>query len=879
MTSINDTRTAFLDFFAANDHQVVPSSPITPKDDPTLLFVNAGMAPLKDYFSGARTPPSRQLASAQKCVRAGGKHNDLDNVGYTSRHHTFFEMLGNFSFGDYFKERAIDLAWRLLNKELGLAKERLTVTVYHEDEEAAALWRKISGLADDRIIRISTDDNFWSMGDVGPCGPCSEIFYDHGDHVPGGPPGSPDEDGDRFVEIWNLVFMQFDRQADGEMRPLPNPCIDTGSGLERLAAVLQGVTSNFDTDLFRHLIEASERVTGNTDPAMAASHRVIADHLRTAAFLVAEGVLPSNEGRGYVLRRIMRRALRHMHMLGADTLPFAALVQPLVESMGGYYTELADHQQAIEKSFANESEQFRTTLDRGLRILEREAARLSDGAAFPGEVAFHLYDTHGFPLDLTQDVLRPRNIDVDTDAFDDAMAEQRARARAAWSGSGDAKADEIWTALNERLGDTPFHGYDDTEHAAKITAIVVDGIEREQLSAGERGALVCSSSAFYGESGGQIGDTGSITATGTPPARFAVADTQKPTGGLIAHFGELTEGTLHIGDAVAQHVDRDRRTLSAANHSATHLLHAALRDVLGPHVRQKGSYVGPDRLRFDFSHDAAVTPEELGAIENLVNAVITGNAPTDVRVMAMDDALQTGAIAQFDENYGDQVRVLSIGRNDDAPFSIELCGGTHVNATGDIGLFRIVGESSIGSGVRRIEAVTHRGALEHTRQNDDLLNRIQLLTKSSRERVFEDVQRLLAERKQLQQQIGKLREQNVLTELRAQTAETLGEMRFVGAIVDGFAGRELKDLAKRIMGQSNADILCLLSPGQKNTAAVVGVSKQKAKQLAAKEILQTALDAMGGGSGGGSPTLAQGAGPAGADPEKGLDAIRVLLTD
>ena len=656
--STHDIRAAFLSFFEHRQHQVTPSAPITPKDDPTLLFVNAGMAPLKDYFSGARTPPSRRMVSSQKCVRAGGKHNDLDNVGYTARHHTFFEMLGNFSFGDYFKPDAIEFAWNFLTGELGIDKNRLLATVYHTDDEAAELWRKIAGLPDERIIRIATDDNFWSMGDTGPCGPCSEIFYDHGDHVAGGPPGSPDEDGDRFVEIWNLVFMQFERFADGRQENLPAPCIDTGSGLERVAAVLQGVTSNFETDIFKTLITTSQNITGNRDPELAASHRVVADHIRTCAFLVAEGVMPSNEGRGYVLRRIMRRAMRHLNLLGADDIAFHKLVAPLVDTMGDHYQELRTEQARIEHALQTEEKQFRATLDRGMRLLERELDATATGAMFSGEVAFRLYDTYGFPLDLTQDVLRGQNMSVDVAAFDALMTEQRERARASWSGSGDAKGSQVWNELADTVPATKFTGYDKLTDTGTVRAIVVDGAAQSSAAAGTQVAVVFDRSPFYAESGGQVGDQGQASGAGVG---LTITDTQKPAGGLHAHIGVVAEGELRIGAQLTLSVNADTRRGAAAHHSATHLMHAALREVLGDHVGQKGSYVGPDRLRFDFSHPSAVTVDELRQIEAIVNSQVALNRATDVRLMELEDALATGAMAMFDERYDDQVRVLSMG--------------------------------------------------------------------------------------------------------------------------------------------------------------------------------------------------------------------------
>ena len=855
-TSTNDIRKAFLNYFGDHEHQIIASAPITPKDDPTLLFVNAGMAPMKDYFSGARTPPSVRMTSSQKCVRAGGKHNDLDNVGYTARHHTFFEMLGNFSFGDYFKPEAIEFAWKLLTGELGIDKDRLLVTVYHTDDEAAQLWRKIAHLPDERIIRIATDDNFWSMGDTGPCGPCSEIFYDHGDHIFGGPPGSPDEDGDRFVEIWNLVFMQFERFADGRQESLPAPCIDTGSGLERVAAVLQGVTSNFDTDTFRTLIAASEEITGNRDAQLAASHRVVADHIRTCAFLVAEGVLPSNEGRGYVLRRIMRRAMRHLNLLGSDDVAFYKLVQPLVDSMGEHYQELRTECTRIEHALQTEEAQFRATLDRGMRLLERELEATAAGSKFSGEVAFRLYDTYGFPLDLTQDVLRAQDISVDVDAFDTLMAQQRERARASWSGSGDAKGAQVWNELADSVTPTEFTGYDKLADEGSVVAIVVDGQQQQSVSAGTQAAVLFDRSPFYAESGGQIGDRGEAQGS---DASFNITDTQKPAAGLHAHIGTVTAGALKVGDRLNLSVDAAARRGAAAHHSATHLMHAALREVLGEHVGQKGSYVGPDRLRFDFSHPSAVTPEELRRIETIVNAQVAANKATDIRTMDLEDALATGAMAMFDERYDDQVRVLSMGDAGDKPYSIELCGGTHVERGGDIGLFKILSEASVGAGVRRIEAVTGTQAIAANQANEQLLAEVQGAIKSSRERLLDDVNKLVEERKSLLNELKGLREANAVAQVTSREAEQLGDARFLGVALDGFGGRELKDLAKRLLSDNRADVVCLLSNGDKNTGVVVGVNKAQSKATPAKELLGAALDAIGGGSGGGSPTMAQGA--------------------
>lgn len=872
--STDDLRSAFLNFFAANGHQIEASSPITPKDDPTLLFVNAGMAPLKDFFVGDRKPPQPRMTSSQKCVRAGGKHNDLDNVGYTARHHTFFEMLGNFSFGDYFKEEAISFAWKLLTSELGINPEKLSVTVYHTDEEAKTLWRKIAGLPDHRIIPIATDDNFWSMGDTGPCGPCSEIFYDHGEHIFGGPPGSPDEDGDRFVEIWNLVFMQYERFGDGRQENLPKPCIDTGSGLERVAAALQGVTSNFDIDLFQHLIHASQELTGNRDPKLIASHRVIADHLRTCAFLVAEGVLPSNEGRGYVLRRIMRRAMRHLNLLGTDEVLFYKLVPSLIEVMGGHYQELGAEQTRIEHAFKGEEEQFRTTLGRGMELLEKEVANMSSGSNFSGETAFRLYDTYGFPLDLTQDVLRGQNIQVDTDGFDEHMAVQKQRSRQAGFTSGDMKSTPIWNTLADAQPASEFTGYDKLTDTGKLLAIVQDGNLVEQASSGSEVALLLDRTPFYAESGGQVGDVGEIRTSGG--AVIEIKDTQKPATGLHVHIGTVTSGALRTGDSAELSVAEEPRRFSAANHSATHLMHAALRQVLGDHVSQKGSYVGPDRLRFDFSHNAPVTQQELDAIEAIVNEQVVANQDTSIRSMPLNEALETGAMAMFDEKYGDDVRVLAMGAvnpGTERSFSIELCGGTHVGRGGDIGLFKILSESSVGAGVRRIEAVTNLAAFAQLKANERLLLELQAVAKSSPERLVEDVQKLVAERKRLTAELKNLRENDAVNQIANAKPEQIGELRFIGAAVTGFAGRELKDLVKKLLSDNRADVICLLSEGEKNTGMVVGVSKAQAKTTAAKDLLNQAFAAAGGGSGGGSPTLAQGASSAVLDEAANTAAL------
>ncbi|MBL0965997.1 MAG: alanine--tRNA ligase, partial [Blastomonas sp.] len=756
MTSTNDIRRSFLEYFGGNGHDIVPSAPLVPHNDPTLMFVNAGMVPFKNVFTGLETRANPRATSSQKCVRAGGKHNDLDNVGYTARHHTFFEMLGNFSFGDYFKEEAIHHAWTLVNKTWGLAADRLTVTVYHTDDEAFGLWKKIAGLPDERIIRIATSDNFWSMGDTGPCGPCSEIFYDHGDHIFGGPPGSPDEDGDRFIEIWNLVFMQYEQHADGSRTNLPRPSIDTGMGIERIAAVMQGVHDNYDIDLFKALIAASGQATGTaTTGDNQASHRVIADHLRATSFLIADGVLPANEGRGYVLRRIMRRAMRHAHILGAADPLMHRLVPTLVAEMGQAFPELLRAQPLIEETLEREETRFRQTLDKGLRLLDEATADLAEGAVLSGETAFRLYDTYGFPYDLTEDALRSRGLGVDREGFDTAMAAQKAAARAAWKGSGEAASAEIWYDIAERAGGTEFTGYTATEGEAEVVALVRDGAEIDSASAGESVTILVNQTPFYGESGGQMGDAGVISSLGGLKA--VVDDTSKPLGRLHAHQARVEAGSIKVGDTVHLAVDVERRDALRANHSATHLLHAALRHHLGGHVTQKGSMVAPDRLRFDFSHPKALTEAEIAAVEAEVNAEIRANETVTTRLMGPDDAVQAGALALFGEKYGEEVRVLSMGRATDKHYSVELCGGTHVRALGDIGIFRIVSESAVSSGVRRIEALTGEGARQWLVARDERVKAIAALVKTSPDEVEARIAALVDERRALERELAEAR--------------------------------------------------------------------------------------------------------------------------
>src|SRR5271163_699914 len=760
MSGVNEIRSTFLNFFADNGHAIVPSSPLVPRNDPTLMFTNAGMVQFKNVFTGVEKRPYARATTSQKCVRAGGKHNDLDNVGYTARHHTFFEMLGNFSFGDYFKDRAIELAWNLITKEFGLPPERLTITVYADDDQAFDLWKKIAGLPDSRIIRIATSDNFWAMGDTGPCGPCSEIFYDHGDHIPGGPPGSPDADGDRFIEIWNLVFMQFETLPGGERVNLPRPSIDTGMGLERIAAVLQGVHDNYDIDLFRALIRASADLTGvDSDGPQRASHRVIADHLRASAFLVADGVLPSNEGRGYVLRRIMRRAMRHAQILGARDPLMWRLVPALTREMGQAYPELIRAESLISETLKLEETRFRSTLVRGLSILEDETRSLRDGGVLNGETAFRLYDTYGFPLDLTQDALRARGLAVDTDGFNAAMERQRAEARRAWAGSGEAATETVWYALRERVGATEFLGYETEAAEGVIGAILKDGAEVETLNVGERGSLILNQTPFYGEAGGQVGDVGEITA---PGFRAEVVDTRKKLGDLIVHDVAIVEGAARPGMAVELAVDHAARAATRANHSATHILHEALRLVLGDHVAQKGSLVSPERLRFDFAHPKPISAEELEAVEDIANRVVLENAEVTTRLLGLDDARALGARALFGEKYGDEVRVVSMGEIEDAAnqertYSIELCGGTHVRRTGDIGLITIVGESAVAAGVRRIEAKTRDEARKWLEADARGLADVAGLLKAPPGKAAERLEALIEDKRKLERELAEAR--------------------------------------------------------------------------------------------------------------------------
>jgi alanyl-tRNA synthetase len=877
MSSTNEIRRSFLDYFGREGHEIVPSAPLVPYNDPTLMFVNAGMVPFKNVFTGLETRAIPRATSSQKSVRAGGKHNDLDNVGYTARHHTFFEMLGNFSFGDYFKEQAIVHAWTLLTREWGLPKDRLLATVYHTDDEAFALWRKIAGLPEDRIIRIATKDNFWAMGDDGPCGPCSEIFFDHGEHIAGGPPGSPDEDGDRFIEIWNLVFMQFEQAAGEIVGELPKPSIDTGMGLERIAAVLQGQHDNYDTDTFRALIDASVNLTGvAAEGESRASHRVIADHLRSTSFLLADGVLPSNEGRGYVLRRIMRRAMRHAHLLGAKEPLMHRLVPALIGEMGQAYPELGRAQPLVEETLLREEVQFRRTLTNGLKLLDEATAGLGAGAELPGETAFRLYDTYCFPYDLTEDALRARGIGVDRAGFDAAMAQQKAAARAAWKGSGEAASGEVWFDIAEREGASEFTGYTSTSGEGWVVALVRDGAEVASASAGEDVVVLTNQTPFYGESGGQTGDTGTIEGAGG--LRIVVTGTTKPLGRLHAHQGRIDAGTIRIGDTVHLAVDTERRDAIRANHSATHLLHAALRHRLGAHVTQKGSAVEAGRLRFDFSHPAALSAEDIAAIEAEVNAEIRANEPVVTRLMSPDDAIAAGAMALFGEKYGDEVRVLSMGRD---AYSVELCGGTHVRATGDIGLLRIVSEGAVSSGVRRIEALTGEAARQWLVDREERLKAAAGLLRTAPDEVEARLAALLDERRKLERELAEAKKALALGggagTAAASADEQVNGVTFSGQVIEGLDPRELRgllDSAKARM-RSGVAAICAVNEGKASFAAAV--TDDLTARFSAVDLVRAGVEALGGKGGGGRPDMAQGGGPDGAKAAEAIAAVRALI--
>ncbi|WP_428627640.1 alanine--tRNA ligase [Sphingopyxis sp.] len=882
MTSTNDIRRSFLDYFAGTGHHIEASAPLVPYNDPTLMFVNAGMVPFKNVFTGLETRPYSTAASSQKCVRAGGKHNDLDNVGFTARHHTFFEMLGNFSFGDYFKEQAIHHAWNLITKTWGLAPERLTVTVYHTDDEAFDLWKKIAGLPEERIIRIATNDNFWSMGDTGPCGPCSEIFYDHGDHIWGGPPGSPEEDGDRFVEIWNLVFMQYDQRGPGDRIDLPKPSIDTGMGLERVAAVLQGVHDNYDTDTFKALIAASVDLTGvPAEGATQASHRVIADHLRASSFLIADGVLPSAEGRGYVLRRIMRRAMRHAHLLGAKDPLMYRLLPSLTAEMGAAYPELIRAQPLIAETLEREETKFRQTLDKGLRLLDEATVGMGAGATLPGDVAFKLYDTFGFPYDLTEDALRTQDIAVDRAGFDAAMAQQKAAARAAWKGSGQKASEEVWFDLAETNGSTEFTGYGATSGEGQVIALVKDGVSVGEAKAGDELVVLTNQTPFYGESGGQMGDSGTIATLGG--AKASVSDTGKPLGRLHAHNAKLEAGSLKVGDTVQLTVDAERRDRIRANHSATHLLHAALRNRLGEHVTQKGSLVAEDRFRFDFSHPKALSAEEIADVEADVNAQIRGNEAVTTRLMTPDDAVAAGALALFGEKYGDEVRVLSMGKATDNHYSVELCGGTHVRALGDIALLKIIGESAVSSGVRRIEALTGEAARAWLNGRDEALKAAAAALKTSPDDVPARVAQLAEALKKAERELADAKKALALGgagggggTAAGPAVEQIGDTAFMAQVVDGLDPKELRGTVDGLKKQVGSGVAMLVAVNDGRASVAVGVTEGVAHN--AVDLVKLAVAALGGQGGGGRPDMAQGGGPDGGAADAAVAAVKAALT-
>lgn len=880
MSGVNEIRSTFLDYFKANGHEVVPSSPLVPRNDPTLMFANSGMVQFKNVFTGQEKRSYQRATTAQKCVRAGGKHNDLDNVGYTARHHTFFEMLGNFSFGDYFKEQAITHAWTLVTREFGLPKEKLTVTVYSEDDEAHALWKKIAGLSDSKIIRIPTSDNFWRMGDTGPCGPCSEIFYDHGDHIPGGPPGSPDEDGDRFIEIWNLVFMQYEEAAGGIRTNLPHPSIDTGMGLERVAAVLQGTHDNYEIDLFATLIRAIADMTSvSSDGPMKASHRVIADHLRCSAFLIADGVLPSNEGRGYVLRRIMRRGMRHAQLLGAKEPLLHRLVPALAREMGQAYPELLRAEALITETLKLEESRFRTTLARGLSILDDAAKDLGAGQKLKGDVAFTLYDTYGFPLDLTQDALRARDIGVDLDGFDAAMQQQKAKARAAWSGTGEAATEKLWFPLRDRVGATEFLGYDTETAEGVVTALIRDNAEVEGLKAGETGFVVLNQTPFYGESGGQVGDTGMIIGAG-----FAaqVSDVQKKLGDIFAHAVKVASGEIKLGVPAELTVDHTRRSTIRANHSATHLLHEALRLVLGDHVAQKGSLVSPERLRFDFSHPKPISEAELAQVEDIANAAVLRNEPVATHLMSVDEAIASGARALFGEKYGDEVRVVSMGTTEAGKaFSVELCGGTHVSRTGDIGIVSIAGESAVAAGVRRLEAVTGTEARRQLNTDAKRLRDLAGLLKVPAAEAEARLAALVEERRKLDRELTEARKKLAMGGGGAaeDPIREISGAKLLARAVTGVEMKDLKSLADEAKSRVGSGVVAIVGVAEDGKAGVVvGVTEDLTSRFDAVALVRAASEQLGGKGGGGRRDMAQAGGPDGAKAQAALDAVAAAMS-
>jgi len=883
MISVNDIRSTYLDFFVRHGHEQVGSSPLVPRNDPTLMFTNAGMVQFKNVFTGVEKRPYTRATTSQKCVRAGGKHNDLDNVGFTARHLTFFEMLGNFSFGDYFKEQAIVLAWELVTKDFGLARDRLMATVFKDDDEAAALWKKVAGFSDDKIVRLGAKSNFWQMGDTGPCGPCSEIFFDHGDKFWGGPPGTPEEDGDRFIEIWNLVFMQFEQHEDGSRSDLPKPSVDTGMGLERMASVLQGTNNVFETDMFEALIDAAAQATGvRAEGDELKSLRVIADHLRSMSFLIAEGVLPSNEGRGYVLRRIMRRAMRHATLIGADKPVIHKLVPTLVQQMGQAYAELGQGQAMIAETVALEEERFLKTLGRGLAILEEETAELSEGDMLDGVTAFKLYDTYGFPLDLTQDALRTRGIHVDLSGFEDAMARQRAEARRSWAGSGEAATGEVWFAVADTAGPTEFLGYETESAEGVVRALVRDGAAVDRLEEGAEGMVVLSQTPFYGESGGQVGDSGEMSGAGVT---LEVLDTVKQAGGVFAHKVRVAKGSVKLGDGLSLKVDHGRRSAIRANHSATHLLHEALREVLGTHVAQKGSLVSPDRLRFDFSHSKPMSADEIAEVERLANGIVLQDAPVETRLMGVDDARAAGAMALFGEKYGDEVRVVTMGTAREGAkagktYSMELCGGTHVHRTGEIGLVSVVQEGSVASGVRRIEALTAEGARRHFAEQDAQLKAVAGALKVAPKEAAARVEALIEERRQLERQLAEARQKLAMGDGAAgeEGPEEIDGVKFVGKVVEGLQPRDLRGMVDAAKKQVGAGVVAIAGVTDEGKAALaVGVTDGLTGRLSAVDLVRAGSAALGGQGGGGRPDMAQAGGPDGAKAKDAIAAIRAAV--
>jgi alanyl-tRNA synthetase len=882
MRTVNDIRSTFLDYFEKQGHAVLPSSPLVPRNDPTLMFANSGMVQFKNLFTGLENRSYTRATTAQKCVRAGGKHNDLDNVGYTARHHTFFEMLGNFSFGDYFKSDAIPFAWQLITRELGIDAKKLIVTVYHTDDEAVEIWKK-TGVPEDRIIRIATNDNFWMMGPTGPCGPCTEIFYDHGDHIWGGPPGSPDEDGDRFVEIWNLVFMQYEQLEDGTRRDLVAQSIDTGMGIERVAALLQGTNDNYATDLMRSLIEASADVT-STDPdgPGATHHRVIADHLRSTSFLIADGVMPSNDGRGYVLRRIMRRAMRHAHLLGAKDPVMHRLVPALVRQMGAAYPELGQAQPLITETLEQEEKRFKQTLDRGLKLLDDELSNLPEDADLPGGAAFKLYDTYGFPLDLTQDALREKGRSVDTSGFDAAMAQQKAKARAAWSGSGEATDATVWFDVAEAAGPTDFLGYDTETAEGLIVALVVDGKQVGTVPEGAEVHIALNQSPFYAESGGQVGDTGIIR---TETGEAQVTDTRK-TAGVFVHLATVTKGSLSNGEAAILEVNHKRRSAIRANHSATHLLHEALRGALGDHVSQRGSLNAQDRLRFDFSHGKALSKSELTMIDQEVNAYIRQNSLVETRIMTPDDARALGAQALFGEKYGEEVRVVSMGLQPGSgkgsgadTYSLELCGGTHVRHTGDIGAFVTLGDSASSAGVRRIEALTGAAALDYLRGQDQVVAQVAGVLKAQPQDVPDRIKALLDERKALAGDVAQLRRDLAMAggDKATLQGEDVNGTAFMAQVLSGVTGKDLPPLIDAHKAQIGSGAVLLIAEADGKVAVAAGVTDDKTATVSAVDLVKAAVAEMGGKGGGGRPDMAQGGAKDASNAQAAIAAAKAIL--